>query len=369
MQNKLRIGVIFGGRSGEHEVSLVSAESVIKALDKKKYEIVPIAISKNGQWFSSDSVLSDMKAKKTPLPENEVVIVPEPTRRGCYFINSGKFVPLDVVFPVLHGTFGEDGAIQGLFEMAGLPYVGAGVLGSSVGMDKIIQKDIARQAGIPTVDSIWFLADDFLKDERGIVINIESRLKYPLFVKPANSGSSVGIAKSHDGKELIKHIESAARYDRRVIVEKGVEGGREIEVSVLGNDSPIASCAGEVVPSNEFYDYDAKYVDGKSKTIVPADLPGDTEKTIQKYAIKIFKALDLSGMARIDFLVTKENIYFNEANTIPGFTSISMYPKLMEASGIKYPRLLDELINLAIERYSVRSRLLTSFEPKKEWFK
>jgi D-alanine-D-alanine ligase len=369
MQSKLSLGVIFGGRSGEHEVSLVSAASVIKALDGRKYDVVPVGITKDGRWFSSKGVLEDFKAGRAPDDEHEAVILPEPGRRGLYFIASGEFRPLDAVFPVLHGPYGEDGTVQGLFEMAGLPYVGAGVLGSSVGMDKILQKEIARQAGIPTADSVWFLSEEFLRNEKDIVTRIESSFKYPVFVKPSNSGSSVGISKSHDRKELVRHIKDAARYDRRVIVEEGIVRAREIEVSILGNDEPIASCAGEVIPSNEFYDYDAKYVDGKSRTVVPAELSKNVEKKVQEMAIKAFRMLDLCGMARVDFLVTDSEVYFNEVNTIPGFTSISMYPKLMEASGIPYPKLLDELVNLAIDRHEKRSKLLMSYKPKNDWFR
>ena len=369
MKKKLTVGIIFGGRSGEHEVSLVSATSIISALDKDKYDIISIGIAKDGTWFAGDEVMDALKGGKRPPLEREAVILPLPSRKGLYFIKGGKTIPLDVVFPVLHGTFGEDGTIQGLFEMAGIAYVGAGVMGSSVGMDKIIQKDVARDASVVVTPSTWFLSRDYKNAPDKVMEGIERIFQYPYFVKPANSGSSVGISNAHNRKELKASIEDAIRYDRRILVEKSIEDGREIEISVLGNDAPIASCPGEVISSNEFYDYDAKYVDGKSKTLVPADLPKKTADKIKEIAITVFKALDLCGMARVDFLVTKDEIFFNEANTIPGFTSISMYPKLFEASGISYSKLLDALIKLALERHEEKSRLLTTYRPKEEWYK
>ena len=370
MDKKIKVGVVFGGRSGEHEVSLVSATSVIGALDRKKYEVVEIGISKDGRWFSGDGVLTAMKSGKAIDPSLEVAILPEPKKRGVFNLSSKALVPVDIIFPVIHGTYGEDGTIQGLFELAAIPYVGAGVLGSSAGMDKIMQKDVVRQAKINTAPSLWFVSEEFAKSKDEIISKIEETLGYPCFIKPSNSGSSVGISKAHDRKELIASIEDAARYDTRVLVEKSVDGAREIEVAVLGNDFPRASCAGEVVPSNEFYDYDAKYVDGKSKTHIPAELPKEVEEICRTSAVKAFKVLNLSGMSRVDFLVTKHNeVYFNEVNTIPGFTSISMYPKLWEASGISYSALLDELIRLGFERAAAKEKLLTSYQPKNDWFR
>lgn len=369
MTKKTNIGVIFGGRSGEHEVSLVSATSVINALDKNKYNVVPIGITKDGKWFSCENVMECLKSGKAPSDNFEAVILPEPVRKGLFFIKSGEFVPLDIVFPVLHGTFGEDGTIQGLFEMAAIPYVGAGVLGSSVGMDKILQKGLFQQEGIETSPFLWFLSKRFDEQPDLIIKNIEKHISYPCFIKPSNSGSSVGISKAHDQKELKNSIKDAGRYDRRILVEKSVEKGREIEVSILGNDEIMASCPGEVLSSNEFYDYDAKYVDGKSKTIVPAELDVATIKRIQEMAIHAYRAIDCQGMARVDFLVTKDKIYINELNSIPGFTSISMYTKLWEASGIPYPELLDKLVTLALERSDEKSGFLTSYQPKKEWYK
>lgn len=366
---KLNIGVIFGGRSGEHEVSLVSATSIIGALDKEKFNVIPIGITKDGRWFSNSEILATLKSKKAPDEKDEVAIIPEPTRQGLYHIMSGGLTPLDATFIVLHGTYGEDGTVQGLLDLAGIPYVGAGVLGSSVGMDKIVQKDVAKQSGINVTPSIWFLSRDITASTGIIIDKIEKTLGYPCFIKPANSGSSVGISKAHNGSELRSSLLDAARYDRRVLIEKGVENAREIEVGVLGNDEPVASCIGEVVPSNEFYDYDAKYVDGRSKTIVPAEMHPKTEGEIKQIAIMAFKALDVAGMARVDFLVTKDAIFFNEVNTIPGFTSISMYPKLFEASGIPYASLLERLIALAVGRSTERSKFLTSYQPKSEWYR
>lgn len=366
---KLRIGVLFGGRSGEHEVSLVSAASVIGALDKNKYDIVQIGITKAGQWFVGDDVLLALKNSKTPPAEKEVAIIPEPTRNGLFYLHTGKNEPFDVVFPVLHGTFGEDGTLQGLLDLADIPYVGAGTLGSSVGMDKIIQKQILQQSGISVAPFVWFLAKEYKAGPQAIINKIEASFKYPYFIKPSNLGSSVGISKAHNKTELEKGIVLACKYDRRVIVESGIEGAREIELSVLGNDEPFASLPGEIISSNEFYDYDAKYVDGKSKTLVPAELPEKTVKKLQEAAIKAFKACDCAGMARVDFLVQGNNIYMIELNTIPGFTSISMYPKLMEASGIKYPKLLDKLIELALERHKEKAELLTSYKPKEDWYR
>jgi D-alanine-D-alanine ligase len=369
MAKKLTVGVVFGGRSGEHEVSLVSATSVMKALDKSKYDILPIGITKDGRWFAGDGVMEALKAGKTPPVKQEVIISSDPGRNGVYNLNDHKLLPIDVAFPILHGTFGEDGTIQGLFEMAGIPYVGAGVLGSSVGMDKIMQKEVARAEGATVVPFVWFLYKNYLSAGGAVVKQIEEGLGYPVFVKPSNSGSSVGIAKAKNRKELEAAIKDAGRYDRRILVEKGIVGAREIEVSVLGNDEVVASCCGEVIPSNEFYDYDAKYVDGKSKTLVPAELDPSVAKKIQAMAIHSHRAIDCSGMARVDFLVTKDKIYLNELNTIPGFTSISMYPKLFEASGIPYPELLDRLITLALERHDERAHFLTSYKPKAEWFR
>jgi D-alanine-D-alanine ligase len=375
MPRKIRIGVIFGGRSAEHEVSLVSAASVISALDKKKYEILPIGITPEGRWLSSAKALQLLKerADVESLPEH--ILVPDPRKRGLVQLHrasaEGVPHPIDVAFPVLHGTYGEDGTIQGLFELADIPYVGAGVLGSAVGMDKVVQKQLLRQAGIPVVEDVSFLATEYEKSGTQYVRIIERKFGYPCFVKPPNLGSSVGITKAHNRRELLESIRLAAEYDVKILVERAVPNAREIECSVLGDDEPIASVPGEIIPSNEFYDYDAKYVDGKSMAIIPAKLTKSVAKKIQRYSIECFKVLNCAGMGRVDFLVERSTnrIYLNELNTIPGFTSISMYPKLWQASGVAYGELLDRLIQLAIERHRRRAALKTRYRPKADWFK
>jgi D-alanine-D-alanine ligase len=373
--DKLRVGVIFGGRSAEHQVSLVSAASVINALDKNKYEVVPIGITSDGRWLSSPGALKLLKDGKNLNSQAEKIILPDPGRKGLVGIDApstpADLDPLDVIFPVLHGTFGEDGTVQGLFELAGLPYVGAGVLGSSAGMDKVVTKQLCEHAGIPVAPYLWFFAGEFASGSKQIMSSIERKLRYPCFVKPANLGSSVGISKVHSHEELRPAIQLAAEYDRKILVEKSIENAREIEVGVLGNEDPIASLPGEILSSNEFYDYDAKYVDGKSTSVIPAHLPKPAAKKLMDFAVRGFKAIDCAGMARVDFLVRKGNeaIFFNEINTIPGFTSISMYPKLWSASGIPYSRLLDRLIELALERFRARKSLKTTFQPKTDWYR
>ncbi|MEK7496477.1 MAG: D-alanine--D-alanine ligase family protein [Patescibacteria group bacterium] len=382
-KNKLKIGVLFGGRSAEHEVSLVSATSVIKNLDPKKYEVMPIGISKEGKWLSGDKVLSILKSQ-TAIPKQLISTLPaDPTVKSLINLEQNKKSPklvasgqglgtkLDVIFPVLHGTFGEDGTVQGLLELASVPYVGAGVLGSAVGMDKIAQKMIFESNNIPTPKFSYFTASAWQKNKPLLIKDILKQIGLPCFIKPANLGSSVGISKAHNEKTLIQAINLAVKYDRRIIVEQAVANPLEIECAVLGNDNPEASVLGQIISSNEFYDYDAKYVDGKSQAVIPAPLPSKIAKEIQNYATAAFKALDLAGMARVDFLIQSNpwRIYLNEVNTIPGFTSISMYPKLWEASGLTYVKLLDKLINLAIERASAKIKLQTSFKPKKSWYK
>jgi D-alanine-D-alanine ligase len=370
---KIRIGVIFGGRSVEHEVSLVSAASVINALDKEKYEVIPIGIAHTGQWLSSDDALRLLKDHSAIEHRPEQLLVPDPRKQALMTMNEGNGTgkPLDVIFPVVHGTYAEDGTLQGLLELADIPYVGAGVLGSAVGMDKVIQKELLRQAKIPVTPSVWFLFSDYQQQQKKIISNIERTIQYPMFIKPANSGSSIGISKAHTRKELLAAIELAAQYDRKILVEQGVKNAREIECSILGNDHPEASLPGEVIPSNEFYDYDAKYIDEKSAVVIPAKLPKSIITKIQHTAIDAFRVLDCSGMARVDFLVAKRTnrIYLNEINTIPGFTSISMYPKMWQASGLPYPALLDKLIQFAIERHHAKKKLHTTYQPKNDWYK
>ncbi|MCH8326364.1 MAG: D-alanine--D-alanine ligase [Bacteroidetes bacterium] len=356
-KKKLKIGVIFGGRSGEHEVSIVSAQSVIKTLDKKKYEVIPIGITKDGLGVAKNPVQALKSGKKI---------------KGTRLMPEDLLKRLDVIFPVLHGPYGEDGTIQGMLELANLPYVGAGVLGSALAMDKVIQKQLCNAAGLQSVPFDWFLAKDWKKNQNAILNRLGKTLKYPMFVKPANMGSSVGISKAENKKELIKGINDAIQYDRKILIEQGIENIYEIEIAVLGNDDPEASVLGEIIPSGEFYDYDAKYVDGKTKEIANTKaLPKNVVKKIQHMAIEAFKAVNLSGMARIDFIVTKKGhkIYLNEINTIPGFTSISMFPKLWQASGLSYSQLIDKLIELAIERHKEKNQLSTEFKPKEDWYK
>jgi D-alanine-D-alanine ligase len=373
MDRKLRIGVIFGGRSGEHEVSLVSATSLINALDKDKYDVVPIGITQEGRWLSSAQGLTLLKEKTGIEQAPECFLVPEPNRQGLVAAGNGEMqsAPLDVIFPLVHGTYGEDGTLQGLLELANIPYVGAGVLASAVGMDKIVQKQIFQQQKLPVAKYVWFHSSFCRDHPEKVAAAVAKNLKYPVFVKPANTGSSVGITKAHKKKELFEAVKIAVEYDRKVIIEQGINNIREVECSVLGNDEPIASVPGEIVPSNEFYDYNAKYVDGKSEAIIPAKLPKRVSEEIRRLALQAYRALDIAGMSRVDFLVTKKTnkIYLNEVNTIPGFTSISMYPKLWEASGIGYRDLLDRLIGLALERHRAKSKLKTVYQPDRDWYK
>ena len=405
---KLRVGILFGGRSGEHEISLLSAASVFKAIDQSKYEVVPIGITKEGKWLTASDAERLLVGKggegavrlrsgqvrptqasptqaqlragdpeATPaaavLQNGEAVVVPPephksgtgltpfqsdaPTRRAA-----DRAINVDIIFPVLHGTFGEDGTIQGLLELADIPYVGAGVLGSAAGMDKDIMKSLFRAAGLPIVKHVTVLRGNWESQPKKVQRLVESKLKYPLFAKPANLGSSVGISKARDRKELGPAIDEAAKFDRKIVIEEGVGGkknkAREIECSVLGNDRPLASVPGEIVPGAEFYDYTAKYLDEGSQLIIPAKLTKAETKRVQELAIGGFRAVDCSGLARVDFLMDPKSrkIYLNEINTMPGFTSISMYPKLWAASGVGYPELIGRLIQLGLERHAEKKR-------------
>ncbi len=363
--SKIRIAVLFGGRSGEHEVSLMSARSVLAALDPEKYEITQIGITKDGVWLAGENVLEALSKEQTD-DENlkQVLIIPDQYHNRIWEIETEyparmlePLANVDVVFPVLHGTFGEDGTLQGLLELADLAYVGAGVTGSSVGMDKGVFKDVMRANNIPTVESVIVLSSEVRKDIEAVIRRAEAVAPYPLFVKPANLGSSVGISKCNSRADLGEGLLEAAAYDRRVLVERGVNA-REIEVAVLGNDAPQASVPGEVLPSREFYSYESKYVDGTSGLLIPAPLPAGTADQIRQMAVSAYKAIDCAGMARVDFFLEKTTgaIYLNELNTIPGFTSISMYPKLWKASGLPYPKLVDRLVELALERKADRDR-------------
>jgi len=387
---KLRVGILFGGRSGEHEVSLLSAASVLNAIDKSKYEVVPIGITKEGRWLTagdaelllkgrgeSPSHLRAGDPEATPgaavLATGQAVVVPpEPQRAGSSLAPfqtesltrraSDRAINVDIIFPVLHGTFGEDGTIQGLFELADIAYVGAGVLGSAAGMDKDVMKSLFLAAGLPIVRHVTALRSAWESAPKKVEKLVAAKLKYPVFVKPANLGSSVGISKARDRKELGPAMEEAAKFDRKIVIEEGVGGkthkAREIECSVLGNDNPQASVPGEIVPGKEFYDYTAKYLDEGSQLIIPAKLSKAETKKIQQLAISAFKAVDCSGLARVDFLMDPKNrrIYLNEINTMPGFTAISMYPKLWAASGLAYPDLIERLIRLGQERHEEKKR-------------
>jgi len=397
---KLRVGILFGGRSGEHEVSLLSAASVFNAIDKNKFEVVPIGITKDGRWVTAadaERLLKGESAGEDARPPHEerhlragdpettpgaavlargesVVVPPEPQKHGDSLAPfqtdaaahlarraADRAINVDVIFPVLHGTFGEDGTIQGLLELADIPYVGAGVLGSAAGMDKDIMKSLFRAAGLPIVKHVTILRSDWESAPKKVYKLVESKLKYPVFVKPANLGSSVGISKAHDRKELGPAIEEAAKFDRKIVIERGVGGkqkAREIECAVLGNDQPAASVPGEIVPCKEFYDYDAKYLDEGSQLIIPAKLTKAESKKVQQLAIGAFKAVDCSGLARVDFLMEPRTrkIYVNEVNTMPGFTAISMYPKLWAATGVSYPELIEKLIQLGMERHKDKKK-------------
>ncbi|MQL53679.1 D-alanine--D-alanine ligase [Desulfofundulus thermobenzoicus] len=366
--SKKRVAVIFGGRSGEHEVSLNSAASVIGALDGDRYEVIPVAITREGKWLAGVEP-ARMLAGGDPAQLGRPVVLPaDPTVGGLVSVDGGRvqvgdLTPVDVVIPVLHGTFGEDGTVQGLLELANIPYVGAGVMASAVGMDKIIMKTLFARHGLPQVNFRYCSRRDWERNRQAVLSEVE-QLGYPLFVKPANLGSSVGISKARSREELVPAMDLAAGYDRKIIVEEFVPA-REVEVSVLGNDDPMASLPGEIIPLNEFYDYEAKYVEGKSDLVIPARLPAETMLELQRLAIKVFKALDCAGMARVDFFLRKDNgaVLVNEINTIPGFTRTSMYPKLWEATGITYPELLDRLIELALERHREKNRSRTTFQP------
>ena len=382
MAKKLRVGILFGGRSGEHEVSLLSAASILQAIDRDRFDVIPIGITKEGRWLAGGDARGLLEGSNSAVARRLRAGDPEATP-GAKLLHEGiptlmAPVPgpqgpegevIDVVFPVLHGTFGEDGTIQGLFELAGIAYVGSGVLGSAAGMDKDVMKRLFAEAGLPIVKHITLLRSEWEKSPRKAIARIESSLHYPLFVKPANLGSSVGISKAHDRKELGPALTLAARYDRKLIVEQGVGGKkgrpRELEVAVLGNDAPQASVVGEIIPGKEFYDYEAKYLSEGSVPVIPAKLTRAETRAIREMAIAAFRACDLAGLARVDFLMEpggRRRIYLNEVNTLPGFTQISMYPKLWEASGLGYKDLISRLIELALERQAEKSRTVYSRE-------
>ena len=385
-KNKIRVGLVFGGRSSEHEVSLMSARSVMDAVDSDRYEVVPIGITKEGRWIAGGDPMRALvygQSLGTGLEYNNefcrpAALLGDPGNRALVQMHEkdGRAVSLsmvaelDVIVPVLHGPYGEDGTVQGLLELAGLAYAGAGVVGSAVAMDKVIFKKVMQAEGLPILPYELALRSEWERDPAGVIERIEAALFYPIFVKPVNLGSSVGISKCHNPAELKAGLKLAARFDRRLVAEQGIEA-REIECSVLGNDDPIASVAGEILPSRDFYSYQAKYLDegeDASGLLIPAPISDDLMAQVQAWAVQAYKAIDCAGMARVDFLLEKEGqhgnespplLYINEINTIPGFTSISMYPKLWQASGIPYPELISRLIELAVERHTEKERSQT----------
>ena len=383
MSDKLKVAVLFGGRSGEHEVSLISARSVMAALDPSKYEIIPVGITRKGAWIVGADPM-DALQREDLADTRPATIFGDPSRSGlwahegpagdaaqsaqpaeCWKLLSR----VDVVFPVLHGTFGEDGTLQGLLDLAGVPYVGAGVLCSAAAMDKIVFKAVCAAHDLPITPYFWTTRKRWLAEPDVVLDEIEGQLRYPVFTKPANLGSSVGITKCHHRAGLRRGMDEAARYDRRILVEAAVPTAREIEVSVLGNEEPGASIPGEIIPSREFYDYAAKYLDEgehASTLLIPAPLDEAMTRYVQDLAVQSYRAIDGAGMARVDFLLSRDTgeLYLNEINTIPGFTSISMYPKLWEASGLPYSRLLDWLIDLALDRHAETVRSERIFRSK-----
>src|SRR5437868_15167106 len=372
---RLRIGVLFGGRSTEHEVSILSAQSIIAAMDPDRFEPIPLYIDKSGRWLVGGSLkrLSDDTARKY------VYLPPDPTQRSLVLAGDGTqspthlageglggfLPPLDAVFPVFHGLNGEDGTIQGVLELANIPYVGAGVLGSALGLDKIYMKRAFAAAGLPIVDYLPITRRQYERDPDAFILLVEEEIGYPCFTKFANSGSSVGTTKAHHRAELVEGLRRAASFDRKLLVERAVNA-RELEVSVLGNEDPQASLVGEVVPAHEFYDYDAKYLDAGSRLLIPAPIDASVAEEVRALALRAFQAVDAAGMARVDFFMerTTGRVLLNELNTIPGFTRISMYPKLWEASGIPYPRLIERLVDLAIERFKDKQRSQTAIDSR-----
>jgi D-alanine-D-alanine ligase len=374
MAKKIRIGIIFGGRSGEHEVSVRSARAVIDAIDKSKYEVIPIAITKEGNWLAPAAAAEllpaqtqrVLSARTLGTSRDDVAIVGDPSRNGLIALedDSAENQRLDVVFPVLHGTYGEDGTLQGLLEMASVPFVGCGTLASACGMDKVTMKALFKQAGLPICRHAWLLRSEWEKDRERVFRRIKREIGFPCFVKPANLGSSVGVSKADDKSSLAKAIDLAARYDRKIIVEELVDG-REIECAVIGNDEPRASLPGEYLiheASARFLDYTEKYSGtGNNEFIVPARISKSTIKKIQKLAAVAYKAIDASGLSRVDFFLKPDgDLLLNEINTLPGLTDVSGFPKMWEATGIRFSKVIDHLVELAIERHRERARNETS---------
>lgn len=373
MSTKRNLGILFGGRSCEHEVSVVSARSLLEAVDRERYDVTLVGIDKQGHWHAGSDIAGLTHEKQVnALPADPgagataSLVSMEIHHQGNLMpIGSGteKTPRLDVIFPVLHGTFGEDGTIQGLLEMAGIPYVGCGVAASAIAMDKALAKQVFTAAGIPQAPSIVVLRHEWDRDPAGVLNGAMESLGLPIFVKPANLGSSVGVGKAHDPQELEDCISDALRYDNKVIIERSMENCQEVECAVLGNEFPEASVVGEIIPGAEFYDYQTKYIDDRSRTLIPAELPPETAEQVRELSVRAFRAIDGSGLARVDFFVHRESreIFLNEINTLPGFTPISMYPKLWAASGVPYPELIDRLVELAMERHASGNRLKRSF--------
>lgn len=365
-ETRLRVALLFGGRSGEHEVSLMSARSLRAALNPDRYEVIEVGITHDGAWFSGPDALEALSTGQT-AGLTPVTLLPDPTRPGLFAIQADgtlrPFAAVDLILPALHGTFGEDGTLQGLLELAEVAYVGSGVLGSSAGMDKGLFKLVMQASHIPVLESIVILRSELENDPEGVIARAEQVSAYPLFVKPANLGSSVGVSKCRSRSDLLEGLMEAAAYDRRILVERGIDA-REIELSVLGNDHPEVSVAGEILPSREFYSYEAKYLDNTSGLLIPAPITPEQMKEAQEIALRAYQAVDCAGLARVDFLMEKQTgrMYLSELNTFPGFTMISMYPKLWEASGLSYPALVDRLIKLALERHQDRKRTKHEFE-------
>ncbi|MDY6846428.1 MAG: D-alanine--D-alanine ligase family protein [Chloroflexota bacterium] len=365
MENKLKLGIIYGGRSGEHDVSLMSARSVLSVIDRNKYDVIEIAITRQGQWFIGEDLWNKLKSEDYDQLR-EAIFLPSPQNPGIYTRENdilSLYSPLDVVFPVMHGTYSEDGTLQGLLELADVAYVGAGVLGSAVCMDKGLFKDIMIANDIPTLPYVTFNRYMIEQDMETCLQRAETIGDYPLFTKPANLGSSVGISKCENQGDLAEGLVFAAQYDRRIVIEKGIDKAREIEVSVLGNEYPTASIPGEIIPKDIFYTYKEKYINDTAELLIPADISQEMTTQVQFLALKAYKAVDCAGMGRVDFLIDLENdgLYLNEINTIPGFTKISMYPKLWEASDLPYPELIEKLIDLALARKSQRDQTEREF--------
>jgi D-alanine-D-alanine ligase len=373
-RRRLRVGVLFGGRSGEHQVSLQSARAVMDALREAGHEVVPIGITPEGRWLVGGDPLQALLSGERSS-ERAVSMLPQPGASGLVPIrDDGEFQvepytggappmgALDVLFPVLHGTYGEDGTVQGLFDLAAVPYAGAGVLGSALGMDKVLQKTLWRGLGLPVADFLGVARREFERDPDTVVGRIETTFGYPVFVKPANLGSSVGVSKASSREQLHQGLQTAARYDTKLLVERGVDA-RELEVGILGNDDPKASIVGEILPGAEFYDYRAKYLDSGSRAMIPADIPPSVAAEVQSLAVRAFQAVDASGLARVDFFLERGTgqLYLNEINTMPGFTEISMYPKLWEASGVSFAELVSQVAELGLERFEDRSRNRTDY--------